>query len=92
MSRSTTEVRGVIEMGTPKNGKGRTVGTPAFLTDELSTYLATIPSDGLLFPDEYGGPLRGTNWSGECSIPRRRPLASLPRRGGFTICDTPPRR
>jgi integrase len=61
VSRSATEVRGAIEMGTPKNGKGRTVGMPAFLVEELSTYVATIPRDGLLFPDAHGGPLRGTN-------------------------------
>jgi integrase len=62
VSRSATEVRGTIEMGTPKNGKGRLVGVPMFLADGLSTYVATIPRDGLLFPDERGGPLRGTNW------------------------------
>jgi integrase len=48
--------------GTPKNGRIRTVGMPGFLVDELSSYVSTIPRDGLLFPDERGGPLRGTNW------------------------------
>ena len=39
----------VIEMGTPKNGKGRVVGLPAFLADGLSAYVATISRGGLLF-------------------------------------------
>ncbi|HYJ25687.1 MAG TPA: tyrosine-type recombinase/integrase [Acidimicrobiia bacterium] len=68
----------VIEMGTPKNGKGRVVGLPAFLADGLSAYVATISRGGLLFPDERGGPLRGTNWKRRVFDPAARGVDLTP--------------
>lgn len=53
------------------------VGLPAFLADGLSAYVATVSRGGLLFPDERGGPLRGTNW-------KRRVFDPAARRVGLT--------
>ncbi len=44
-------------IGTPKNGKGRTVSLPAFVSDRL----APGDREALVFPDSEGGHMRGTN-------------------------------
>lgn len=44
-------------IGTPKNGKGRTVRLPAFVAELLTPG----QSDALVFPDSAGGHMRGTN-------------------------------
>jgi integrase len=58
IGRSVTLVNGVFEVGSPKNGKARTVSLPALVGDLL------IPGsdlDALVFPDSEGGHMRGTN-------------------------------
>jgi integrase len=57
ISRSVTLVEGVFVVGTPKNGKARTVSVPAFVADLLR------PGDpgALVFPDSAGGYMRGSN-------------------------------
>ncbi len=57
VARSVTLVDGVFEIGTPKNGKGRTVSVPEFVAD----LLAPGGPDALVFPDSEGGHMRGTN-------------------------------
>jgi integrase len=57
VARSVTLVDGTFVVGTPKNGKGRTVSLPAFVTE----LLAPGDSDALVFPDSEGGYMRGTN-------------------------------
>ena len=57
IARSVTLVDGVFEIGSPKNGKGRTVSLPAFVAD----LLAPGDPDALAFPDSKGGHMRGTN-------------------------------
>ncbi|WP_286171570.1 site-specific integrase [Mycobacterium sp. BK086] len=57
VARSVTLVDGVFEVGTPKNGKGRTVSLPAFVAD----LLAAGEADALVFPDSLGRHMRGTN-------------------------------
>jgi integrase len=57
IGRSVTLVNGVFEVGSPKNGKARTVSLPAFVADLL------VPGDldALVFPDSEGGHMRGSN-------------------------------
>jgi integrase len=57
ITRSVTLVDGVFEIGSPKNGKGRTVSLPAFVAD----LLPPGQPDALVFPDSEGGHMRGTN-------------------------------
>jgi integrase len=57
ISRSVTLVDGAFVVGTPKNGKGRTVSVPAFVAD----LLAPSEPETLVFPDSEGGYMRGTN-------------------------------
>jgi hypothetical protein len=48
----------VFEVGSPKNGKARTIGVPALVADLLT------PEDRdalVLFPDSAGGHMRGSN-------------------------------
>jgi integrase len=78
VSRSATEVRGRIEIGTPKNGEERTVGMPAFLVDELSTYVASIAREGWLFPDAHDGPLHVTSWKRRVFDPAARAIQLTP--------------
>lgn len=93
VSRSATEVRGAIEMGTPKNGKGRVVGLPAFLTDRLSIYVPTIARDALSCTQTSAvGRCAARTGGVEYSTPRRAESASLPRRCASTICGTQARR
>jgi integrase len=58
ISRSVTLVDGVFEVGSPKNGSGRTVSVPAFVVDLLGK---GGDLDALVFPDSEGGYMRGTN-------------------------------
>lgn len=57
ISRSVTLVGGAFVVGSPKNGKGRTVSLPTFVAE----LLAPGDPDGLAFPDSAGGYMRGTN-------------------------------
>lgn len=57
VARSVALVDGKFEVGTPKNGKGRTVSLPAFVAE----LLAPGKPDALVFPDSEGGHMRGTN-------------------------------
>ena len=58
-----TLVDGRFEIGSPKNGKGRTVSLPAFVADLLAeSRSSTVDErDALVFPDSEGGHMRGTN-------------------------------
>ena len=74
ISRSVTLVDGVFEIGSPKSGKGRTVGLPAFVAELL------VPGDrtALVFPDSEGGHMRGSNvrrrwWSKAVAAARTLP-------------------
>ncbi len=57
ISRSVTLVHGVFEVGSPKNGKPRTVSLPAFVAE----LLAPGDLDALVFPDSAGSYMRGSN-------------------------------
>ena len=57
VSRSVTLVDGVFVVGSPKNGKARTVSLPAFVAD----LLALGDLDALVFPDSAGRYMRGSN-------------------------------
>ncbi|MGH3635344.1 MAG: tyrosine-type recombinase/integrase [Mycobacterium sp.] len=57
IARSVTLVDGVFLVGSPKNGKARTVSLPAFVADLLTPG----ELDALVFPDSAGGYMRGTN-------------------------------
>jgi integrase len=57
ISRSVTLVDGAFVVGSPKNGKARTVSVPAFVADLLKPGDA----DALVFPDSAGGYMRGSN-------------------------------
>ena len=59
IARSLTLVDGVFVVGSPQNGKGRTVSLPAFVADLLVSY-EMIP-DALVLPDSEGGHMRGSN-------------------------------
>jgi integrase len=58
IARSVTLVDGQFVVGSPKNGKGRTVSLPAFVVDLLGE---RGDLDALVFPDTEGGYMRGTN-------------------------------
>jgi integrase len=58
IARSVTLVDGRFEIGSPKNGKGRTVSLPAFVADLLGE---RGDLHALVFPDSRGGHMRGTN-------------------------------
>jgi integrase len=58
IARSVTLVDGRFVVGSPKNGKARTVSLPAFVGDLLFTAGA---DDALVFPDSAGGYMRGSN-------------------------------
>jgi integrase len=57
IARSVTLVDNRFVIGTPKNGKGRTVSLSAFVAELLTPG----QSDALVFPDSAGGHMRGTN-------------------------------
>jgi integrase len=57
IARSVTLVDGMFVVGSPKNGKARTVSLPALVADLLEPG----DLDGLVFPDSAGGYMRGTN-------------------------------
>lgn len=59
VTRSVTLVDNKFVVGSPKNGKGRTVSLPVFVADLLVSY--DKAPDGLVFPDSQGGHMRGTN-------------------------------
>ena len=55
--RSVSDVNGTLIIGTPKNGKTRTVAIPATLAAILNDQLLSHTHD-ILFPDTKGGMLR----------------------------------
>lgn len=57
IARSVTQVDNRFLIGSPKNGKGRTVSLPQFVAELLEH----AESDALVFPDSAGGHMRGTN-------------------------------
>jgi integrase len=57
ISRSVTLVEGVFVVGSPKNGKTRTVSLPAFVAELMEPG----DLDALVFPDSAGGYMRGSN-------------------------------
>jgi integrase len=57
IARSVTLVDGAFVVGSPKNGKARTVSLPALVADLLTPG----DMDGLVFPDSAGGYMRGAN-------------------------------
>jgi integrase len=62
ITRSVTLVDGVFEIGSPKNGKGRTVSLPASVVDLLGPRSPQRGDlDALVFPDSEGGHMRGSN-------------------------------
>lgn len=57
VTRSVALVDNKFVVGSPKNGKGRSVSLPAFVADLLTPG----QPDALVFPDSEGGYMRGTN-------------------------------
>jgi integrase len=57
IARSVTLVDGQFVVGSPKNGKARTVSLPAF----VAKLLAPGDPDALAFPDSAGGYMRASN-------------------------------
>lgn len=57
VTRSVTFVGGHPVVGTPKNGKDRTVALPA----TVARMLTAGPDDALVFPDSAGGWMRASN-------------------------------
>jgi integrase len=55
--RSVSDVNGTLIIGTPKNGKTRTIAIPATLAAILNEQLLSHPHD-IVFPDTKGGMLR----------------------------------
>ena len=60
VARSVTLVDSEFVVGSPKNGKGRTVSVPAFVA-EMLIQSGTASRDALVFPDSEGGHMRGSN-------------------------------
>lgn len=58
IARSVTLVDGRFVVGSPQNGKARTVSLPAFVRDML---FSAGGEDALVFPDSTGGYMRGGN-------------------------------
>ncbi|MHC6230425.1 tyrosine-type recombinase/integrase [Arthrobacter sp. MMS24-T111] len=56
---NAVQVGSVMEVGTPKNHKKRTVPFPRFLGEYLSQQCQGKGRDDLVFPDENGHHLRG---------------------------------
>ena len=87
IARSVTLVNGVFEIGSPKNGKGRTVSLPAFVADLLGE---RGDLDALVFPDSEGGHMRGTQRAAAVVVAGRRGRPALPphgRRGSRSCYD-----
>lgn len=77
VTRSVTFVGGQPVVGTPKNGKDRTVALPATVAALLTPRL----DDALVFPDSAGGWMRGSNvrrrwWAKALSDAGFRPTSS----------------
>lgn len=53
---------GKMFIGTPKSGKARSVGIPAFLADDLRDLIAGKPADSFVFTAARGGALNDHNW------------------------------
>lgn len=61
VTRSVTLVDNQFVVGSPKNGKGRTVSLPTFVAEMLDNKANPPCPDALVFPDSRGGHMRGTN-------------------------------
>ena len=84
-----TLVDGVFEIGTPKNGKGRTVSLPAFVAEMLFSSKTSSPDD-LVFPDSAGGHMRGSNvrrrwWSKAVASAELFPRTETTKSGENTV-------
>ncbi|MEX2203747.1 MAG: tyrosine-type recombinase/integrase [Actinomycetota bacterium] len=75
---SIVEVGGKNHAGPTKTSTSRAVKLPGFVAEKLALHLATQPlgSDGLIFTDPQGGPMRRTNF-------RRRVWLPAVRRAGL---------
>ncbi|CQD07457.1 phage-related integrase [Mycobacterium europaeum] len=87
VARSVTLVDGRFIVGSPKNGKSRTVSLPAFVRDLL--FSAGDP-DALVFPDSAGGYMRGSNvrrrwWSQAVAAAELFPRAVTDAAGKRTV-------
>lgn len=79
ITRSATEVRGRLEMGSPKTHAARTVAIPAFLGDELAALMAESSGEASpLFADAVGSMIRGTNWKRRTFDPAARAVGLTP--------------
>jgi integrase len=58
ISENAVDVGGVIEVGTPKNHKRRSVPTPAFLVELIGEVVHGKKPNDLVFPDKHGFHMR----------------------------------
>lgn len=87
IARSVTLVDGRFVVGSPKNGKARTVSLPAFVGDML---FSAGSADALVFPDSAGGYMRGSNvrrrwWSQAVAAARLFPRTVTDAAGKQTV-------
>ena len=80
IERSATEVRGRIDVGSPKSHAARTVVMPAFLGDQLAAHIARgqLAGEGFIFPDATGSYIRVTNWKGRSFDRAARSVGLIP--------------
>ena len=61
--RAFTDVRGRLQLTTPKSGQSRTIPIPEFLIPDLMTHLFQLQdSEDFLFTATKGGPIRYRTW------------------------------
>jgi integrase len=86
IARSVTLVDAEFVIGSPKNGKARTVGLPAFVAELLTPG----QDNALAFPDSEGGHMRGSNvrwrwWSQAVAAAKLFPRTVTDGAGGGTV-------
>ena len=63
VSRAFTDIRGRLQLTTPKSGESRTIPIPDFLIPDLMTHLFQLETSGdFLFTAVKGGPIRYRTW------------------------------
>jgi integrase len=79
IARAVVEVSGELFVGSPKSHQARTVALPTFLAEMVA---ASMPTDGLLFPNRVGEYLYETNWKRRVFDPaaKRATLTPTPLR------------
>ncbi|MBW0013242.1 site-specific integrase [Mycobacterium sp.] len=87
IARSVTLVDGRFVVGSPKNGKARTVSLPAFVGGML---FSAGDADTLVFPDTAGGYMRGSNvrrrwWSQAVAAAQLFPRTVTDSAGKLTV-------